>query len=157
MRENIGMYRGKRKDNGEWVVGYYFERKDTQGNIIESVIIVDAYEQITSGQRYMRSNLNQECYRVDPETVGQYTGLEDKNGKKIFEWDFITFGHGIAWLVAFDLNAFVAMDCMNGQRVQFALFEQYDWNYKTGEPIAPDYFEVVGNIHDNPELLEVSK
>ena len=89
---------------------------------------------------------------VMPETVGQFTGLTDKNGKKIFEGDIVTTGYGVLWAIAFDLNAFVALD---GKKVQFALFEQYRWDRKTGSPIAPDYFEVIGNIHDNPELLEV--
>lgn len=147
MRKNMGIYRGKRKDNGEWIVGYYFERKDTKGNIIEAVIIVDAYEQITNGQRYMRSNLNTECFRVDPETVGQFTGLTDNNGKKIFEGDILkrTNGNKYAWYVDYKYCAF----CGNQSNCNYAC--------ELGELLDQIELEVVGNIHDNPELLEVSE
>ena len=55
------MCRAKRIDNSEWVYGYYFERKDIMGNIIESVIIEDAYEQIHGGRRLLESMFNKEC------------------------------------------------------------------------------------------------
>ena len=61
--------RAKDINTGEWVYGYYFERKDTMGNIIESVIIEDAYEQIHGDRRLLESMFNKECFRVDPETV----------------------------------------------------------------------------------------
>ena len=142
MREIL--FRGKRCDNGEWVQGYYSERKDTKGNIIESVIIEDAYEQITNGQRYMRSNLNRECFRVDPETVGQFTGLTDKNGTKIFEGDIVdilTENEEIGVVVYDDGGFQVDAD---GFCVDF-----HSNIYGTD-------LEVIGNIHDNPELLEVN-
>ena len=66
-----GLFRGKRKENGEWVEGYYFERKDSNGDIIESVIIQDAYEQVQYGRRYLSSDFGNECFRVDPSTVTQ--------------------------------------------------------------------------------------
>ena len=85
------MYRAKRIDNGEWVYGYYFERKDTMGNIIESIIIEDAYEQIHGGRRLLESMFNKECFRVDPETVCQYTGWHSSNKTPIFEKDIVEF------------------------------------------------------------------
>ena len=129
MREIL--FRAKRIDNGKWVEGYYFERKDTTGSIIESVIVVDAYEQIASGQRYVRSNLNRECFRVNPETVGQFTGLTDKNGKKIFEGDILSSDWGYKDEVEFDSIMYAKLEC---------LFDED--------------CEIIGNIHDNPELLE---
>lgn len=145
MRENMGLYHGKREGNGEWVEGYYFERKDTQGNIIESIIIVDAYEQITGGQRYLRSDLGYECFRVDPKTVGEYTGLPDKNGKRIFEGDVVK---GVD-----HLNPYLSVSgYVSFADASFCIVDEYFSHYRWH-----DYeLEVIGNIHDNPELLEVS-
>lgn len=137
MREIL--FRGKRKDNGEWVEGFYYERKDSNGVIIESVIIEDAYLQITQGQRYLRSNLYQECYPVIPETVGQFTGLLDKNGEKIFEHDIICYEEENGKIV-YDEGMFSAE------------FETYTADFGN---IYDFRCEIIGNIRDNPELLEV--
>lgn len=141
MREIL--FRGKRIDNGEWVEGYYFERKDTKGSIIESVIFVDAYEQISSGKRYVRSNLNGECFHVNPDTVGQFTGLTDKNGKKIFEGDIVAtqWCRGVVCYGEFNCS------CCDGI---------YGWYFDGADIREYDMYEVIGNIHDNPELLEVT-
>lgn len=154
MREIL--FRGKRIDNGEWVEGFYFERKDTQGKIIEAVIIEDAYEQVTGGQRHIRSDLNRECYRVDPSTVGQYTGRTDKNGKRIFEGDVL---HYVGWngklndfcIVVFDFAEFaLKFTVMDGQPNPKYPLQRGLFAFHGGKPV----FEVIGNIHDNPELLE---
>ena len=118
----------KAKDikTGEWVYGYYFERKDIMGNIIESVIIEDAYEQIYGGRRLLESMFNKECFRVDPETVCQRIGLSDKNGTIIFENDCI--GHKLNVVEYFD-GSF----CVNGD---------------TPLCYMNKYYQVVGNKFD---------
>ena len=148
MREYMGLYRGKRVDNGEWVEGSLFLRKDTTGKVFEAFIVEDAYEQIAYWQIYIRSNLKSECYRIDIDTVGECTGLPDKNGNLIFEGDIVR-QHGLKWLVGYQRGAFACIDEKN--EMFFAFFEQYDF-YK-GEYRFPDTFEIIGNIHDNPELL----
>ena len=121
------IFRGKRIDNGEWVYGYYcpccFGRFPCRPAIIDK-------QEMESG-----------CWcpvEVDPETVGQYVGLPDMNGNKIFEGDILKYGELIAVVAWYDLNAsFVMVDGMFHDN----LFGRNR------------YAEVIGNIHDNPELL----
>lgn len=95
---------------------------------------------------------------VIPETIGQYTGLTDKNGKRIFEGDMIKpFDDEIdKMVVEFRLGQFLL--CLYGERGYMA---EYGWeesgNYGCfeAEPLSSygDDIEVIGNIHDSPELL----
>lgn len=118
--------RAKDINTGEWVYSYYFERKDIMGNIIESVIIEDAYEQIYGGRRLLESMFNKECFRVDPETVCQCISLSDKNETIIFENDCI--GHKLNVVEYFD-GSF----CVNGD---------------TPLCYMNKYYQVVGNKFD---------
>lgn len=121
MREIL--FRGRRKDNGEWVEG------DLHKNIDFSKAHIHP-----SGER-VRS------YDVIPETVGQYTGLTDKNGRKIFEGDIVTmpaYAGGRHKSDVYFKNGKFAVDGSN-------------YHFKD---IAPKRMEVIGNIHDNPELLK---
>ena len=86
-------------------------------------------------------------YEVIPETVGQYTGLTDKNGKKIFEGDIVYCKSRLD-----NANMVVIFEC--GQ-FRMVLSENYR-NYQTNSGFYDiNCFdkEVIGNIHDNPELL----
>lgn len=120
MREIL--FRGKRIDNGKWVYGFYTESCAVRmGTVIEN---------------------DDDDYCVDPETVGQYTGLKDKNGKKIFEGDIVKY----------------IPDDENEVGVDYYYIEYKDAQFRIGrDGIGQNYadeWEVVGNIHDNPELLE---
>lgn len=130
MREIL--FRGKRTDNGEWVEGYLYI---TQNGEYE----ISNYCKYYDWERY--------TYIVIPETVGQYTGLLDKNGKKIFEGDIIQSLETketavVQWFP--EHSAFMVW-CKSSNEVGF-LYECTKSN-----------IEVIGNIYDNPELLEVSK
>lgn len=96
---------------------------------------------------------------VIPETVGQYTGLTDKNGKKIFEGDIVKFGRNI-YQIIFECGSFALLD-VNGEMITkiggindhcYSLMNLYlecCWE----DDCAYD-IEIIGNIHDNPELLK---
>lgn len=83
-------------------------------------------------------------FEVVPETVGQYTGLTDKNGKKIFEGDICWFYGGDYYSGLWEQNAIVALTDMTD-------------NEQTHYLNDAEYCEVIGNVYDNPELLEVEK
>ena len=125
------IFRGKRVDNGEWVEGYY-------------VSISETYHYILTGNPVVEpGKIDVEHYKVIPETVGQYTGLTDKNGKRIFEGDIIqsveTGGTGIfQWFP--EHSAFMVW-CISSNEIGF-LYE------------CSSIMEVIGNIHDNKELLK---
>lgn len=153
MREVL--FRGKRVDNGEWVIGYYFHYETCH----EHFIITD--------MSYDTPDMEQ----VIPETVGQYTGLTDKNGKKIFEGDIVKSKH-----TAFtdsDKKPKYSYD-LEKQESEYGypkiiyyrnyVVQLYDARYRIKNKNITHYInynfiynhevEVVGNIHDNPELLE---
>lgn len=120
------LYRGKRVDNSEWVYGNHdkVEKLDKSG---EEFFII---EYPADGK----------SYEIIPETVGEYTGLTDKNGKKIFEGDIVKHSN-----TTFEV-AYIT---------QYARFAGR--KPKTIMSIFPlEKSEVIGNIHDAPELLEGS-
>lgn len=133
MREIL--FRGKRIDNGEWVFGFYFcmyhddDRKHLHHFIIPLNVPIPKDKPIGEIQ-----------VEVDYETVGQcVSDLPDKNGKKIFEGDII-FDPEMKdnYIVEFDEGGFCAGDMFLQAYISFDEFS----------------CEVIGNIHDNPELLE---
>ena len=135
MREIL--FRGKSKHNGEWAEGNLFAQDDV-------VTILPTPTNIGTGFGGLWW-IDDGFDPVDPETVGQFTGLTDKNGVKVFEGDIIrvnTDGKNMLGWVSFERSGF-----------HFRFF-------KTGSALLTEWvqpLEVIGNIHDNPELLEVSK
>ena len=134
MREIL--FRGKRLDNGEWYYGSYLFLH------ISSVDWTGAKSGKPEDVHYIVNDQDIN-YAVYPSTIGQYTGLKDKNGKRIFEWDVIKrfwLGAEIIYCVRYDGEyAHFIGNSMN--KSGFTTFDN------DGE-----MFEVIGNIHDNPEL-----
>lgn len=137
MRENMGIYHGKRKDNGEWVEGYFFE---TSTPVYRAFIIVDMAVDITDGYTDI---LGFNIVEVIPETVGQFTGLTDKNKKEIFEGDIVRYGDTIHKVVFEQRNgtAYFGMVYSEIETLPFGHYQDLR------------QIEVIGNIHDNPELI----
>lgn len=142
MREIL--FRGKRVDNGEWVEGiYYKQTKDYGDPSVQHYIIV------STEVLYFDQAL--EYYEVIPETVGQYTGLKDKDGRKIFEGD-------VAQYVGIFKKDFYEITFNNGSFCTRDIICQEDYGTSFDDSefgMDGDMLEVIGNIHDNPELLEV--
>lgn len=144
MREIL--FRGKRMDNGEWVEGWYQPETTIKhwNGIQETVGVTIAYK-VEDG--FLEDTL------VDPPTVGQYTGLTDKNGKRIFEGDIVaqnwydydeprdgSFGN--VEFCEYDCS-FSVMDVNKDGFMPLGRCGSYHWEV-----------EVIGNVHDNPELLK---
>ena len=147
------LFRGKRIDTGEWVEGAYFPAKD--GALICT--------NIAAGTPVDETAM---CiaWSVDPDTVGQYTGLTDKNGKKIFEGDILREPAKIDWekknFVGFEVFWHDNDSC--DRHIGWQMNRLHFYGSLSGADIYPISFrpewtsrmEVIGNIHDNPELLE---
>ena len=145
MRKDIGLYRGKRKDNGEWVEGAYYKQTLYYGDPCEKHYIITSTESLDYDQVL-------EYYEVDPETVGEHIGMTDKKGKKIFEGDVIrtiTFG--------FDCDKFITEikfgACSGVQGFYLANGRGMFYFGQTDLTVMDDT-EVIGNRFDNPELLQ---
>ena len=129
-------FRGKRIDNGEWVYGYYWTN-EIGNHFIKA---------IKSKNDNFVSNPTTNDFEVNPETVGQYTGLTDKNGKKIFEGDILERSGFWGWYVAYEDGGFRKISINTVQRI--------NWEHSLLEQDTVYYWEIIGNIHDNPELVK---
>ena len=132
-------FRGKRIDDGEWVVGDL-----TRYSNVKSIIVVDFIE-------------GEEPW-VFSETVGQYTGLKDKNGVEIYEGDIVDNGYTVVYPSSeyqFRHIGIVKFVVKQGCLV----IHNTDGNTKrlTAKTVRINKIKVLGNIYDNPELLGVQE
>ena len=143
MREIL--FKAKRKDNGEWVKGYYRADPDLDTHYI-------------CGWNYYASEngLEREPFEeeIDPDTLCQFTGLTDKNGRKIWENDILKCKKYIGGNFVDNCIEVGYVEMKHGA---FGLHRiKNDAYYRPFKDWLEDYeYEVIGNIFDNPELLEV--
>jgi uncharacterized phage protein (TIGR01671 family) len=133
-------FRGKRLDNGEWIEGLLLT------NNLGTYIITEKNPHECTQYGYLEIN---EYGRVDPETVRQYTGLTDRNGKEIYEGDIVT-AREQSTKATFTgyvhyLNAQYWVNYIGYESYYVPLIQLHGAEYK---PI-----EVIGNIYSNPELV----
>lgn len=130
-------FRGKRNHSGEWHYGHY-----TQGSFFHPA----------SEEETVRHLIHADMlYDVDPETVGQFTGLYDKDGKEIYEGDIIKYTHEIC----IEDGPGTYVGAVSFYEGAFCLHEDSDCTVATAIYDSEEYggICVIGNIHDNPELL----
>ena len=143
MREIL--FRGKRTINGDWVYGD-FVHGNKRKSLRDSIFVYDSETQSFND------------YEINPSTLGQYTGLKDKNGKRIFDGDILHIAriadglcgyyqppldYHVNVVVKWDLCAWMWETLCEDKR--YISFPDAWCHYEC---------EVIGNIHDNPELLE---
>lgn len=130
------LFRGKRLADGKWIYGYYFEQDMPDGR--------RSYIRTTQTDRFGTD------FEVDPATVGQYTGLTDKNDNKIFEGDVVKCNNKVEeyiGIVDWDM-------CNPSMCIRYKTkrgFDDVEYDFIIGGNMT---IEVLGNIHDNPSLLK---
>ena len=141
-------FRGKSKSTGEWVDGYY---------VGDNTII--AYNEVVYDMGFIDTSPCHDCY---PGSIGQFTGLYDKNGKEIYEGDILrgdeypfncdgvdNYFAEIVW--ADNVCGFYRLTHKNPNSTVRGI-SHGNWEQLDEDDIKS--FEVIGNIHDNPELLK---
>lgn len=123
------LFRGKRRYNGEWVEGFYYN--DLWGDNVHCNIIYGGID-----------------YEVIPETVGQYTGLTDKNGNRIFEGDVVEAYDDIYVNGFAEVKGKVFFNCGSFD------IDVEDVGYIPLYSYGTENIEVIGNVHDNGDLLK---
>ena len=132
MREIL--FKAKRKDNGKWIEGHYQKRYDLLGNEEHLIFYADSYTVW-------------EYAEIDPETLCEFTGRCDKNGKRIWE-------NNVVWLV-YDGKEHIYQIVWDNSELDFKATngeENYGSHFEY--LLCCDEIEVIGNIFDNPELLQ---
>ena len=142
MREIL--FRGKRKDNGEWIEGYLVKLgRESFSDPERYGICNKAIPLGGSGVCY-----NLKIDEIIPETIGQYTGLTDKNGKKIFE------GGIVQYYGTYPLEVYIEKGHTKTRWYDTVSARKYDEMFFSIDREGYGECEVIGNIYDNPELLK---
>ena len=143
--EDRYLFKAKRTDNGEWVIGYY-------GVIGERNVIIEKYAENYYCPDTCESRHGNQIHEVNSKTICQCTGLKDKNGKLIWENDVVAY-----WDTYSTESGYAEANCIgkvvwDAETISFQVTNRLSaesWE------VLDDECSVVGNAIDNPELLEV--
>lgn len=133
--DDIILFRGKRLENGEWVEGHFFTQVYHSATLEEEWYW---FIKPIGGEPW-------EYYRIDPKTLGQFVKKRDRNGVRIFEHDIVTIRGSKKQGLPAEIRYNREGASFEIARVGYNPITLYDAN---------EWCEVIGNIHDNPELLE---
>mgnify|MGYP006432317411 CR=1 FL=1 len=138
-------FRGKRTDNRKWKYGfYYYNQKDDVHVIVENTTLDDT-EFDVKNKNILRHHV------VDPKTVGQFVGVQDKQGTDIYEDDIIEYGD-------YSRNVRVRLGSTPQPKIRskIKINDLVNSNKPKGNGcFKPEHLLILGNIHDQPELLEI--
>lgn len=135
--ENRYLYKAKRIDNGEWVDGFYVKGSDMYGKETHVIFETDAI--------FYSHGETDGFAEINPATICQCTGLKDKNGELIWENDIMCLTYGSHRKYGYVRYGEYNCSCCEGV---------YGWYFENEDIRHNDWYEVVGNTFDNPELLE---
>ena len=139
------LFKAKRKDNGEWVEGFYFCMTHTDGRHTHHFIIP------LGADLSLGTPVEKIQVEVDPDTICRCTGLKDKNGNLIWENDIVAY-----WDSYSTENGLAEADCIgkvvwDDETISFQVTNRLS---AESYEVLGDECSVIGNVFDNPELLE---
>lgn len=146
MREIL--FKAKRIDNGEWVIGSLVLSDDADEEY-KAIIIPSVNSNMFTRESYNEDLGFENWYKVDQSTICQCTGLKDKNGKLIWENDVVVF-----WDTYSTENGYAEMDCIGK-----VVWDDETISFQVTNRLSAESYEVldecsvIGNIFDNPELM----
>ena len=129
-------FRGKRLDNGEWVVGSYIEAENRDRSIAHQIVPYESGEAVRE---------------VDPVTVGQFTGLKDRNAMEIYEGDILKSERNDRLYV---VKSWSGMFYASVEECNKGIFGGFPLHALTENEESGYGCDIIGNIHDNRHLLK---
>lgn len=142
------LFKAKRKDDGEWVQGYLFDDGFENGRVFIGGIVIEKYNG-TACDDWNVTGIN--FCEIDQNTICQCTGLKDKNGKLIWENDIVAY-----WDSYSTESGLAEADCIgkvvwDDETISFQVTNRLS---AESYEVLGDECSVIGNVFDNPELLE---
>lgn len=138
------IFRGRAAVTKEWVEGYHLKML-VGGKDVDMIFPHGAFDDML---------LQKNIYQIDPETLGQGVGITDKNGKEIFEGDIVTgIAYSQKWIgTIIWIKEIASFGLYHGHEIAF---ENCSILKRAAKGMNDEFTaEIIGNIHDNPELLE---
>lgn len=152
MREIL--FKAKRIDNGEWVEGYYIYHIKRTPCVFGDSVKPEDEQHVIMKDGFSDWNMPRDTvhYDIDPSTLCQYTGLTDKNGRKIWENDIVKH-YNVPWEPTQFTKGVIYW---NGENLRYERSSEYTPE-KPATVNSSCVYEVIGNSFDNPELLEKAR